>query len=117
MGFDDLFENHDKHRNHGSYGNNRAHHDDYDYARRNSDYNHRKHQLSYYLLNKIWSNRKLRVAFIILAIILVLIVILLVIALIPLLFKLIDYILQNGVQGIFNSITSFIEKLWKGSGK
>lgn len=116
MGFDDLFKNHDKHRNHGSYGNIGRHHDDYDYASRSSEYYLRKHQFSYFLLNKIWSNKKLRVAVVVLAIIIVLIVILLIVALIPLIFKLVDYIMQNGVEGIISSITSFIEKLWKGTG-
>lgn len=117
MGFDELFEHHDKHRSHGSYGKNSYNHDDYDYAGRSSEYYLRKYQFHDYLLNKIWSNKKLRVAVIVLVIILVLIVILLIVALIPLLFKLLDYIMQNGVQGIFSSITSFVEKLWNGTGK
>ncbi len=117
MGFDDLFEHHDKHRSHGIYRKNSHHHDDYDYEGRNSEYSLSKYWFRDYLLNKIWSNRKLRVAVIVFAIILVLIVILLIVALIPLLFKLLNYVMQNGVQGIFNSITSFVEKLWNGTGK
>jgi hypothetical protein len=117
MGFDDLFENHEKHRSHGGYGSHSQHRDDYDYSGRHKDYSHHKHQLSFYLINKIWTNPKLRIVFLILAIILLLIIILLVIALLPLVYKLVDYILQNGVQGIYNSVMGFIEKLWKGAGK
>lgn len=117
MGFDDLFENHDKHRNHGSYGSNGHHHDDNSYVRRSSDNNYGKHNLSQYLLNKIWSNKKLRVAFVILAIILLLVLILIIVALIPLLIKLVDYVTQNGIQGVVDKVTGFINTLWKGTGK
>lgn len=117
MGFDELFEHHDKHRDHGSYGRYSHHHDDYDYAGRNSEYYLRKRQFSFFLLNKIWSNKKLRIVVVVFAVILILILILLIIALIPLLFKLLDYIMQNGVQGIISSITAFLEKLWNGTGK
>lgn len=117
MGFDDLFDNHDKHRKHGYYGGHNHHHDSYDYAGRGAEYHRGKHQMSYFLINKIWNNRKLRIAFVILAIIIVLAVILLVVAIVPILVKLVDYILQNGLQSIFDGVISFIEKLWKGAGK
>lgn len=110
MGFDDLFEHQDKHRHHGGY-------DVGAYDRRNSVHRHSTGSIIFLLLNKIWSNKKLRVAFIIAAITLVLLIILLIVALIPLVFKLIDYITHNGIQGIVDSLTSFINKIWKGAGK
>ena len=116
MGFDDLFENHDKHRNHGSYGSNGHHHDDNSYVRRSSDNSYGQHHLSQYLLNKIWSNKKLRVLFVILVTVLVLILIFIIVALLPLLIKLVDYITQNGIQGVVDKVISFINSLWKGTG-
>jgi hypothetical protein len=40
-----------------------------------------------------------------------------IIALLPLLIQLFNYITQNGVQGVFDAVTGFLDKLWKGSGK
>lgn len=117
MGHDDLFEYHDKHRKHGGYGYNSHHRDNYDYVGRYSEYMHKKNQYGYYYLNKIWSNKKLRTIFVILAIILVFIVVVLIVALIPLILKLVKYITQNGLQGVFDSITSFLNKLWQGTRK
>lgn len=110
MGLDDLFEQQDLHRHHGGYraGSN---------VRRDSTNGHNKQDLIYLLLNKIWSNKKLRVLFIVLAIALLLLAILLIVSLIPLILKLIDYVAQNGIQGIVDSIISFINKIWKGAGK
>lgn len=110
MGFDDIFEHHDKHRHHAGYGAS-------SYDRRVSTYGLNKQKLIILLLNKIWSNKKLKALFIIVAITLLILVIFLIVALIPLIFKLIDYIAQNGLQGVVDSVTSFIDKLWKGTGK
>lgn len=117
MEFDYLFEHHNKCKNHGHYEHDSHRNDQYDYVGRRSEYNSRKHHLSYFLLNKIWTNPKLRLLAIILAISITLIVIVLVVALVPLLFKLVDFILSNGIQGVYDVVSNFIEKLWKGTGK
>jgi hypothetical protein len=56
--------------------------------------------------------------FAILAGVLILVVsVMLIIFLMPLLLKLFNYISQNGLQGVLDAITGFLDKLWKGSGK
>lgn len=116
MGFDDLFENHDKHRSSQNYREH-GHNDGYNYAGRHADYKHQQHQYLNYFLSKIWSNRRLRFIAIAFAFIVVVLAVIIIIALLPLLLKLVDYVLQTGVKGIFDFITSFIDKLWKGTGK
>lgn len=116
MGLDDLFENHDKHRRQHGYSEH-EHHNGYNYAGRHADYKHQQHQYLNYFLSKIWSNRKLRLLAILFAFIVIVLVLLLIAALIPLLHKLLDFVMRNGVQGVLDFITSFIDNLWKGTGK
>ena len=45
------------------------------------------------------------------------IAIILIIVLVPVIIKLINYISQNGLQGLFNGVADFLDKIWKGSAK
>ena len=122
MEFDDIFE--DKRKHYGHYREHRYHHgqenyDEYRYSheqqypiRRNEG-----HQQLLTIIDKIRNNRKLKMIIIMAGIVLLIIAVALIVALMPLIIKLFNYISQNGIQGIFDSITGFLDKLWKGSGK
>jgi type IV secretory pathway component VirB8 len=120
MGFDDFLES--KHSYRGNYNKHRYYDDDNRYFHeshhsRDSHHNNHGHFNWLNILDKIRSNKKLK-WFIIIAGILVLVIgIALIIVLLPLIVKLFNYIIQNGLQEVFNDITGFLEKIWKGSGK
>ena len=118
MGFDDLFENHSSHHKYGHYGEHDHHRSKgYGYDSRQSHHDSVK---SYYLshfLSKIKNNRRLRIWVSILGIILFAIVLALIIILIPLIVKLINFVSQYGIQGVVESVSGFIDKIWKGAVK
>ena len=68
-----------------------------------------------FILEKIQNNKKLKLFLITAVIILLVIIVALILILLPLLLKLFDYINQNGVQGILEFLTEFLNKLWQGS--
>ena len=70
-----------------------------------------------YFLEKLKNNRKLKGLVIVAFIVILAIVIALIAIFLPLILKLLNYISQNGVQGILDNVTGFLDKLWKGSGK
>lgn len=116
MGFDDIFEN-----KHGHYGNNRPYrnHDDNKFE---SDYypsysGYREHTKWLGIIKKILSNRKLKILVILAGTVFLVIAIVLIVLLVPVIIKLYNYILQNGLQGLFNGISDFLDKIWKGSPK
>ena len=122
MGFDDLFE--DKRRHHGSYSEHAHHrsHDDHNYNRYSHEQRYPSHGRDGHLkllaiLNRVRNDRKLKLIAITVVIVLLIIAVAVIIALLPLIIQLINYISQNGVQGLFDSVTGFLDKLWKGSGK
>lgn len=143
MGFDDFFEDkhrrhgnysenryHDDHDNHGNHGNhgNHSNHDNhgnhdghgynrYSHDRRHSYHGNSDHQKWFTILEKIKTNKKLQLIVVIAGIFILLIAIGLIVALLPLIIKIFNYISQNGLQSILDGATSFIDKLWKGSGK
>jgi hypothetical protein len=67
------------------------------------------------LLYKIKNNKKLRLLLYFAVIIITGIVVGLIIVLLPLIMNLINYISQNGLQGLLEYITGFLDKIWKGS--
>jgi hypothetical protein len=117
MGYDDLFEHHEKvgYRRDIS----KRHNDHYreSYSGRYHESFPGKQHYAFYIINRIWSNRKLRFLFVISAIILVVLIVLVLFALVPLVVRIYDAVIQNGLQGIFDSVTGFVEKLWSGAGK
>ena len=116
MEFDDFFEDkrkrHGNYREHGYHDDNRYSHDSYP-----SIYGQIDHQKWISILDKIRSNKKLKLFVVIAAIVILVMTIALVIALLPLILKLFNFIGQNGVQGLLDSVAGFLDKLWKGSGK
>ena len=70
-----------------------------------------------YFLENLKSNRKLKGLVIFSIIMILAIVIALIAILLPLILKIINYIGQNGVQGILDNVSGFLDKIWKGTGK
>lgn len=69
------------------------------------------------ILHKIKNNRKLKLMLLFAVILLVSLLVGLIIVLLPLILNLIDYISQNGLQGLLEYITGILDKIWKGSGQ
>lgn len=70
-----------------------------------------------YFLEKFKTNRKLK-RIVIIAFILILVIVAAIIAIfLPLILKLVEFISQNGVQGLLDYLIVFLDKLWKGSGQ
>jgi hypothetical protein len=67
------------------------------------------------LLVKIRNDKKLRVYVVSAGLVFLILVVILIIVLYPLIIKLINYIAQNGLQGVMNSITGFLDKILKGT--
>jgi hypothetical protein len=116
MGFDNFFEN--DRRNNENYRDNRYNEDNrYQHGSYPSDQEDRGQFNISAFFEKIKSNKKLRQLVIIAAILLLMIVVALLILLLPLIMKLFNYISQNGLQGVIDSITGFADKIMKGSAK
>jgi hypothetical protein len=116
MEFDDIFES--KRKYHGGYGQskyyeqNRYQHDSHPAYHRNDS---RQKWLIFLL--KYRTNRTIRIFTKIAALVVIAIILLLVVVLFPLIMKAAYYVSQNGLQGVLDSITVFLDKLWKGFGK
>jgi hypothetical protein len=109
-----IFEN-DRKVYHHEYG--RGYNARFDYDRQRS-YNHHsgaKSQYAYYLLQKVWSNRKLRILLFLAAIVLVVIIILVIIFGLKLIGSLTEVIRTEGLKGITDIVKNFIDKLWTGA--
>lgn len=116
MGNNTIFEN--KHINPEDYSN-------YRYQER-SGYDQNIHQsyrnkhLNYKLqhfLEYVKNSRKLKLAILIVIMLILAILIAAILILLPLISKLIGFIDQNGVQGIVEALTDFLNKLWRGTSK
>jgi type IV secretory pathway component VirB8 len=70
-----------------------------------------------YIIDKIKHNKTLKLLVGILGAIIMATIIVLVIILIPLISKLINFIGQNGIQGVLDSISSLLDRILKGTGK
>jgi phosphotransferase system glucose/maltose/N-acetylglucosamine-specific IIC component len=114
MGFEDHFENRDKH--YSDYREDRYHTD-----RRPTGYQatyspEESNRFNWFsILDKIRNNNKLKLFVLIAGLLVLTIAIVLIIVLLPLIMKLINSISQIGVQGILKEITSFIESILKGT--
>jgi hypothetical protein len=114
MGFEDLFDN--KRKYHGNYTD-QKYHDENRYSH-DTDYsnNEKDNQFKWSTyLEKVKSNKKLKRLVILAGVLILGLVIALIIVLLPVIIKLINYISQNGLQGIMDSITGFLDKILKGS--
>lgn len=116
MGFENFFD--DDRRNNENYRDNRYNNDNR--YRRNSypsDQEENEQLNISAILEKIKSNKKLRLLAIVAIILILVIVIALIVILFPLILKLFNYISQNGLQGLVDSITGFLDKIMKGTAK
>jgi len=113
MGFEVDYE--DKHRRQGGYRDQRPH--DGNRYSHDSHHGHDSQMQLSNILEKIKGNKKLQLIVIVAGIFIITIAITLIVVFFPLLMKLLDYISQNGIQGLFGEITAFIDKIWKGEAK
>jgi hypothetical protein len=116
MSFDEYFENDRRHNE--NYRDNRYNEDNR--YQGNTYPSHQEDREQFNLsafLEKIKSNKKLRQLVIVAAILILVIVVALLIFLFPLIMKLFNYISQNGLQGVIDSITGFLDKIIRGSAK
>jgi len=114
MEYNNIFEN--KRTNHQGHSNHR-------YQKRlhyaqNMRPSYRSNHINYklqYFLEYLKNSRKLKLAILIAIILILAILIAAIVILLPLISKLIGYINQNGLQGLWESVIDFINKLWKGN--
>jgi hypothetical protein len=114
MGLEEFFENNRK-----DYRNNRqnSYPDDNEYSY-NSRYplNENEDNINWQnIFENIRSNKKLKLFVVLAGILILIIVIVLIIVLFPLIVKLLNYVSQNGLQGIINEISGFLDKILKGT--
>jgi uncharacterized membrane protein YdbT with pleckstrin-like domain len=110
MGFEEFFGN-DRKDYRNNRGNNYTNDEEDSYNSRNQS-DGTGHNFKWQdILEKIRSNNKLKLL-VAMAGVLILVII---IALFPLIVKLFNYITQNGLQGVINEITGFINKILKGT--
>jgi type IV secretory pathway component VirB8 len=127
MGFEDLFGNNDHYKrdkHHQQYRPGKYHrdeisgedefHSDHDF--RGRGFYTRQNNIGYFLLN-LRNNPKLRLLLIAGSIVLLFILLILIVVMMPLIVKVIDFIGKEGIQGVADWFTAFLDKLWKGSGK
>jgi hypothetical protein len=113
MGFEEFFETREKHP--GNYREDRYPADNryVDYSRR-TPYGEGEQFNWLVILEKIKSNKKLRIFALMAGVLLLIIVIVLILVLLPVIIKLINSISQTGLQGILKDVTGFIDKIMKG---
>ena len=114
MGFEEFFENNRKdNRNNrvDSFTDDNGH----PYNSRYPFYGNADYVKWQDILEKIRSNKRLKLFVVSAGILILTIVIVLIIVLFPLIVKLINYITQNGLQGILDEITDFLDKILKGT--
>jgi hypothetical protein len=114
MGFEELFE---KDRKDYKYTRGNSYPDDSEdsYNSRNPFNRNRSDVKWRIILEKIRSNKKLKIIVVSACILILALVIVLIVVLFPLIVTLINYITQNGLQGVLNDISGFIDKILKGS--
>ncbi|MCX6245895.1 MAG: hypothetical protein NTU98_14470 [Bacteroidetes bacterium] len=116
MGLEDFFEKRQR-----IQGNYKGYDDDDDYGypvyRRHSYHEKVYRQKWLVILDRIRSSKKLRLLVAAAAIVVLMTAVILVVVLLPFILKLFDYIGHNGLRGLSDAITGFLDKLLKGSGK
>jgi uncharacterized integral membrane protein len=114
MGFEELFENKDRYQENNRErrypGSNR-----YVHESQRSSHGQDENLNWLNILQKIRSNKKLKLFVILGGLLVLIILIVLIIVLLPVILKLINSISQTGLQGILNDITDFLNKILKGT--
>jgi hypothetical protein len=115
MGFEEYFE--EKRKYHGNY-NVRGYHDEIRHSPGHQSY-HEQFGLQNWsaITDKIRQSTKLKLLVLGAAIVILVTMIVLMMVLMPFIIKLYNFINTNGLQGFLESINTFLDKLWKGSGK
>jgi hypothetical protein len=114
MGFEEFFEN--DRRDYRNYrGNSVPDHNEYSDNRQYAFIGQKEKLKWQNILEKIRSNKRLKLFAISTVILILTIIIVLIIILFPLIAKLINYISQNGLQGVLNEITGFLDRILKGT--
>jgi len=122
MDFDDFFENSGKHRKQG-HGHYDEHHHSENHRHVNEPY-HSEHGSSGLeqlfnigsILENIKTNRSLKIALVLVIVFLLVLLLIVLILLLPLIGKLVNYVSENGIQGVLGGLSGFLDKLWSGSG-
>ena len=125
MGFEDIFENkrtHDEeYRRQNYHPDNKyshdAHHSQDGYDPRKSDHGYAGQMHLSAILAKIKGNNTLKLLIVFAGIFIIAILVVLIILFMPVILKIIDYISKNGLQGITEVITAFLDKILKGAVK
>ena len=128
MDFEDIFENNGKHRKNGhhenehSYKNAEYHHEHgnngYEIFNKNENPKYQGFNQTIFLktfIEKLKNNKKLQVFVVFLAVILVVLFIILLVLILPLISKLVNYISENGIQGVVEYLRGLLEKILVGS--
>ena len=113
MGFDDFFEN----KHHSNYNEQRHHDDKHSHDSHHSLHGQDNNLIWLNFLEKIRSNNKLKILVALTITLLLVIVIGLIVILLPFIMKNLNYISQNGIQGLIDGASSFLDKVMNGSGK
>jgi hypothetical protein len=116
MEFEEFFEN--KRKNQGNFRQLKYHDHNrgsQEIAHSYSENNIRQKWLT--ILEKIKSSKKLKILVVLAGIVIISIATMLIIVFLPLIIKLINYISQNGLQGLMDAVTGFLDKILKGSAK
>lgn len=116
MEFDDIVEK--KTEYHRGYGQSNYHQDN-GYRQNSYPTYHRNyaHNKWLFILLKYRTSRTIRIFTKIAAVAVIAIIVLVIVVLFPMIMKLALYISQNGLQGVVDSITVFLDKLWEVLGK
>jgi hypothetical protein len=114
MRFENLFEN-DRKDYRNNRGNDYPDDSEYAYNSRNPFNRNRADVKWRNILEKIRNNKKLKIFVISAGILMLTLLTTLIVVLFPLIAKLFDYITQNGLQGVLNDITGFLDKILKGT--
>jgi hypothetical protein len=99
MGFDEIFENSNKHSKYGNY--NPYNHDDHNHT---SEIRKEENNMPAMLLGRLRDNPKLKGYLVAAGLILIAVIVILIILLFPSIQKLFGFISENGIQGLINSI-------------
>ena len=115
MSFDDFFKNKNKYQeNYSEHTYSDANR--YSYGSKHSDHVYNKQLIWLKIKQNIMNNKKQKYI-VLLSGIFVLVIAVLIVVLLPFIVKLFNYFTQNGLQGILDLLTVFLDKIWKGSVK
>ncbi len=118
MGYDDFFKKHSYNLKFSQYNEteNTGNHQYINAGNQAYQCYKNSYNLSF-VLGKVRNNRNLKILVYLLGSIMVAIIIVTAIILIPSIIKLVNFISQNGIQGIIDSISGLLNKIWNGIGK